>query len=178
MNRSCPFENRRRVAVLSLALAFLHVSSRAAEPPAPAGVVYLVRHAEKENGDDPALTAAGRARAEALAARLEGRGIERVLATDTRRARETAAPVAKRLGLSVDLYDPGKLPELAAEVRRAGRSVLVVGHSNTTPALVLALGGEPGPPIAEDEYDRLYRVELAGGATELERIDRKAEVTP
>jgi len=42
---------------------------------------------------------------------------------------------------------------------------LVLGHSNTTPQLVEALGGEPGAPIEEMEYDRLYIVTLMDGRT-------------
>ena len=39
----------------------------------------------------------------------------------------------------------------------------MVGHSNTTPALVEALGGDPGSPIESLEYDRLYMVTFEGG---------------
>ena len=42
--------------------------------------------------------------------------------------------------------------------------IAVSGHSNTTPALVKLLGGEPGVPIEEKtEYDRLYMVVLKNG---------------
>jgi hypothetical protein len=37
----------------------------------------------------------------------------------------------------------------------------VVGHSDTTPELVKLLGGEPGSPIAPDEYDRMYILTLS-----------------
>ena len=132
-------------------------------------VVYLVRHAEKQDGSDPSLTAAGHARAEALAARLDSAGVERILSTDTKRTRETAEPLSRRTGLEIELYDHRRLSELADALRRDQRTVLVVGHSNTTPAFVRLLGGDPGAPIADDEYDRLYRVDLADGTTDIER---------
>ncbi|HEX6199877.1 MAG TPA: phosphoglycerate mutase family protein, partial [Thermoanaerobaculia bacterium] len=139
-------------------------------------VVYLARHGETE-GEDPVgrwLSAAGRARAEALAEELAGAGIETIYTTDYRRTRETAAPLAERLGLEPVLYDPDDLAGFAARLREelgeAGGTVLVMGHSNTTNELVAFLGGEPGTPIAEDEHDRLYRVELPSGATELLRF--------
>lgn len=133
--------------------------------------VYLVRHGETEGeGSGRALSAAGRARAEALAERLAGAGVEAIYTTDLRRTRETAAPLAARLGLAPRLYDPDDLAGFAAQLRRATGTLLVVGHSNTTPELVALLGGEPGAPIAEDEHDRLYRLELPLGATELERF--------
>lgn len=131
--------------------------SETAEPT----VVFLVRHAEKEEGLDPALTEAGRARAEELARTLRDAGIERVHSTDYARTRATAAPLAERLGLEVELYDPRALPSFLEGVRDSGGRHLVVGHSNTTPQAVGLLGGEPGEPIVEaTEYDRLYAVTL------------------
>ncbi|MBN2872917.1 MAG: histidine phosphatase family protein [Halothiobacillaceae bacterium] len=92
---------------------------------------------------------------------LQNAGVTRIHTTDLKRTRQTAAPLAKRLGLRVEVYDPKDLPALAARLRTAPGRHLVLGHSNTTPALVAALGGEPGEPIAESEYDRLYMLVLA-----------------
>lgn len=133
-------------------------------------VIYLVRHAEKETGDpgerDPVLTEKGRRRAEALARVLRDAKIERVYSTDYQRTRQTAAPVAERLGLPVELYDPRDLEGFASTLRTGPASVLVVGHSNTTPELVTQLGGEPGSDIREShEYDRLYVLVLRGDET-------------
>ena len=136
------------------------------------GTVYLARHAETVggDGDDRWLGDAGRARAEALADALEGSGLQRVFSTDYRRTRETAAPIAERLGIEVENYDPRDLAGFAEELLSLGQTVLVVGHSNTTPELVELLGGAPGPPIDEPtEHDRLYRVELPSGETAVTR---------
>jgi phosphohistidine phosphatase SixA len=146
----------------------------------PATVVYLVRHAEKTGADeDPGLSAAGRQRAGELAQLLGDRGIHAVYSTDFRRTRDTAAPLAERLGLPVTLYDWEKMRELAAEMTRRGGRYLVVGHSDTTPEMVSILGGDPGPPIEDrDEYDRLYVVEIAadgGVSTDLRRFGRPYE---
>ncbi len=48
---------------------------------------------------------------------------------------------------------------------RPGETLLIVGHSNTVPGIVEALSGEAVPPIADDEYGRLYRVDLAADGT-------------
>lgn len=121
--------------------------------------VWLVRHAEKaDDSRDPELSAAGRRRAELLVSLLEGEGIDRIHSTDYRRTRSTAAPLARALGMEVELYDPSALDAFADRLLDAGGTHLVVGHSNTTPALVTALGGEPEGSIDEAEYDRLYRV--------------------
>jgi phosphohistidine phosphatase SixA len=122
-------------------------------------IVFLVRHAEKVDASkDPELDERGRARAASLADLLGDSSIAFVYSTDYIRTRETARPVAERLGLPIEIYDPSDLPGLAKRIRAQGGRSLVVGHSNTTGELVRALGGDPGSPIAEDEYDRLYVV--------------------
>ena len=132
------------------------------DPGKPA-VIFLVRHAEKQDAtEDPALTEAGQQRARALADLLQDSGVERIYSTDFVRTRETAAPLAGRLGLPVTIYDWEELEDLATELRTPGRRSLVVGHSDTTPELVRMLGGDPGAPIDEQsEYDRLYVVTVA-----------------
>ncbi len=69
-------------------------------------------------------------------------------------------------GLKMELYDPSDLEAFAQRLRATPGRHLVLGHSNTTPTLVDALGGEPGGPIDELEYDRLYVVFIGPEATE------------
>lgn len=139
-------------------------SAAAAEAATAEAVIYLVRHAETtgEAGGDPPLSAAGIARAAAWAATLADAGVTRVYTTPYRRTTSTAEAVAYDLGVQVETYDPRDPAALLATVKQGGR-FLVVGHSNTVPALVEALGGAPGRPIREDEHDRLYVVVLGGG---------------
>ena len=124
-----------------------------------AATLFVLRHAEDfDEGRDPVLTEAGEARAEVLAGLLSDAQVEFILSSDYHRTRDTVAPLAAVLGLEVEIYDPRDLPALVEELgSRAGRGV-VVGHSNTTPALVELLGGDPGEPIDEMEFDRLYIV--------------------
>lgn len=129
-------------------------------PSDPSLEVYLVRHAEKTTEKtDPGLTEAGQRRAELLAEKLDDAQIERIHSSDYIRTRDTAAPLAKLLGIEIELYDPRDLPAIAAQLEAEGGTHLVVGHSNTTPQLVELLGGDGGEPIVEaTEYDRLYIV--------------------
>lgn len=148
----------------------------------PSGLlVVLVRHAETEPDGtrDPGLSASGRERAGALAQRLGRARVRAVYATEYRRTQETAAPTAAQAGLDVRVVPYGTGPldayaaRLADEVRgllsdgslRAGNVVLVVGHSNTTPALAEAFLGQSVPPIAEDEYDRVITLVLRADGT-------------
>ena len=154
----------------------------AAEPAQETLEVWLVRHAEKvDDSRDPELSEAGHARAELLAELLAGEGIQRVHSTDYLRTRHTAEPLARRLGVEVELYDPSELVGFASELHSVGGTHLVVGHSNTTPGLVEALGGDPVSPIDEAEYDRLYRVWLDDDGTvesELRRFGAAFEEGP
>lgn len=137
--------------------------------PAPETVVIVVRHAEKSTSDpkDPDLSQAGQERAQALADVLAGARVDAIYATQFRRTQQTAAPLAAKLGLTVqsrpiDIDEPASYPtELAVHLRSlAGKTVLVVGHSNTVPDIVAALTGIKVPPIGDSEYTRLYVVRL------------------
>ena len=144
--------------------------------------VFLVRHAEKTTEKkDPGLTEAGKARAVALADRLEDEGITHIHSSDYIRTRDTAAPLAERLGLEVALYNPRDLPGMAETLKAMPGRHLVVGHSNTTGELTELLGGDGGTPIVEAwEYDRLYVVTIETGEpvkSYLTRFGVKSEVT-
>src|SRR5688572_24017630 len=67
--------------------------------------LLIVRHADRDASAD-ALTLAGVARATALVHALERAGIAAVYHSDTRRARDTAAPLAAALGLTPSVYSP------------------------------------------------------------------------
>ena len=49
---------------------------------------------------------------------------------------------------------------VAAIRKHAGKTVLVVGHSNTVPSIIAALGAEKPAPICDLEYDNLYVVTI------------------
>ena len=145
-----------------LALAALVASLGSAGPAAAAEPVYVIRHLPKAaEGADPPLTAEGHRQADALAALLAGSGIKALFATPTRRAVETAEPLAKRLGLKVTMYDPRDPAALVAAATAIAGPVLVVGHSNTVPDLVARFGGAPAPVIGENDYGTIFVVDAA-----------------
>ena len=144
----------------TLLLVGLSVAIAAPALAADPSVVYLVRHAEKAtDSKDPNLTADGTLRAAALANVLEDLPITDVYSTDYNRTKATATPTATGHKLQVQIYDPSKPEAMLDEVRKPGVH-LVVGHSNTAPALVEALGGDKSEEIDEMEYDRLSVVFL------------------
>ncbi|MCL6729721.1 phosphoglycerate mutase family protein [Sphingomonas hankyongi] len=140
-----------------------------ATQPAFAGeTVYVIRHLEKATGDDPALTARGAERADQLAQLLAKANIKAVFVTPTRRARETATPLANRLGLPVSEYNPRDVEALAAAVSAAAGPVLIVGHSNTVAALVARFGGDRPAELTEQDYGTLFVVH--SGTKQVNRI--------
>ena len=135
-------------------------------PAAAADVVLLVRHAEKAavastdmHATDPELSPRGRERAEALASMLKDANLTGVYSTDYKRTRLTAEPVAKRFGLTVQLYDPKDVAGLVSRLKATAGVVLVVGHSNTIPEVLKALGIPTEMTIPETEFDNLFLVD-------------------
>ena len=160
------------LAVLALLVAACGTTpSRDASTPL---TFVVVRHAEKATDDpeNPSLSAAGQARAAVLAERLRDAPLVAAYATEFRRTQQTAQPVADahRLPLTA-YYARGPAGEIAAHWKQAHRSgtVLVVGHSNTVPALVATLCGCATDAMDETEYDRFSTVRFdADGRAMLE----------
>jgi len=148
-----------------LALALLGLAAACATPPTlPAGpAFYVVRHLHTPQGErDPDLTAEGRRQADLLANWFPEDPPRVIYVTDYKRSRQTAAPLAARLGLIPVVYDPADTPALVARVRAGPKPALIVGHSNTVPDIVEQLGGtRPGPMVHEDFGD-IWRVSPDG----------------
>ena len=142
-------------ACLAVAVAVLWSA-----PPADAQkAVFLVRHAEKvDESKDPLLSAAGTARAEALARHLRTAGVTAIYDTQYKRTALTAAPLAAAAGLKPIVVPADERQPLVDRIRRddAAGVVLVVGHSDTVPALLRLMGQADPVTIAHPEHDNLF----------------------
>lgn len=141
--------------------------------PAQAQTVVLVRHGEKAGPTgDVDLSAAGQARAQALAGALSGAKVTLMIATPLKRTAQTAQPAAQAAGVPVVAIgfeggDDAHARRVAERARRApaGATVLIVAHSNTLTEIARALG-DPAPLVLTDcDYDTLTVLELGGAAT-------------
>jgi broad specificity phosphatase PhoE len=150
---------------LLAALAALVAVPALAQPTA-----YVMRHLEKAEGNDPALSPLGTRNAARLPALLGTAPRTVIYVSTTRRARETATPLAIALGLTPKTYDPRDTPALIARVRAETGIVLIVGHSNTVPEIVAALGGTRPADIPETQFGDIWRVDPDGKTTQI-RID-------
>lgn len=153
-------------AVLLIAAGCTASTLRAPGDVPVATTFVLIRHAEKATDDpkDPSLSEAGRARATRLADALAAAPLRAAYATAYRRTRATAAAAAERHGIEVAIYDAAiPAAEFAATLRRThgDGTVLVVGHSNTVPAIAAALCACTVAPMREDEFDRWIEIRIA-----------------
>jgi broad specificity phosphatase PhoE len=156
---------------LILPALILASSACATAHPEPAGQAYYVmRHLQKAEGPDPALSEEGRRGAERLADLLAGDPPSAIYVSTTRRARETAAPLAARLGVTPKEYDPSNTSALIERVKAETGTVLIVGHSNTVPEIVERLGGTRPADLAETDFGAIWRISGKGGRTETKTL--------
>jgi 2,3-bisphosphoglycerate-dependent phosphoglycerate mutase len=146
----------KRLALI-LSISLLLVTHATAAP-----VIFIVRHAEKAptGGDDPELSAAGQKRAEALAHILKDSQIRAVFVTKFKRTQETAAPIAKAAHLDSTVMPGNDVSALVAKLREVKCNALVVGHTNTIPDLMKALGITTSINIPENDYTEILMVSL------------------
>jgi broad specificity phosphatase PhoE len=129
--------------------------------------VIVIRHAEKASAGepDPALSEAGEARADLLVRMFgEARGagqLDAIYTSPSLRNRQTAAPLAARLGIIPIVAPPDDPKALARRALRenGGKRVMIVGHTNTVPELVALLSGRDDiPKMDEHDYSTMYIV--------------------
>jgi len=157
-----------RSALAGVALALvLAAPTRAPAATPPTTRVFLARHAERMvlPGDaDPPLTAAGARRAATLGRLLRGADVAAVFTTQFRRARATADSVAAATHAPVEVVHSDSSAALARIVRTrfAGRTVVIVGHSDSLPHVVAELGWEGAEAVEGWSYDDLNMLEWRG----------------
>jgi broad specificity phosphatase PhoE len=156
---------------LALLLLLALAACATAREPASGPTFYVMRHLQKDAGSDPGLSAEGRANAERLAGWFGKVRPTAIFVSATRRARETAAPLAARLGIVPQEYQPLDVAGLVARAKAENGPVLIVGHSNTVPEIVAALGGEKPAPIAEEIFGQIWQIRGSPPRTEALQLD-------
>jgi broad specificity phosphatase PhoE len=154
-----------KLPMILLSLLFMTGSVLAADT-----VIIVVRHAEKSTDDpkDPSLSEQGNLRANKLASVLKESHLKAVYTTQYKRTQQTGLPSATQAGLQLDVrpatkensqtYTSDLLKEIQKKYR--GKTVLIIGHSNTVPEIVKHLSNVDITPIGENEFDRLYVISL------------------
>jgi len=161
----------RRLLPLVLACIAAAPLQRVAAQQQQPTVVILVRHAEKDRTDpaarDPALTAQGERRARDLARTVRRRHVNAVITTQLQRTILTGRPTAEAFHVAPEVYQAtgdGKATGAAMaqmiRARHMGKTVLVVGHSNTVAATIEALGGPRVRDICDSSFSNLFMLVL------------------
>lgn len=134
----------------------------------------IIRHAEKDttiSGSqmmqaDPPLSSKGQERAQSLISKFRKYKINKIYSTNYYRTKSTALPLANFIGLSINNYDPRNLKAFADElikIENQSKTILIVGHSNTSPKLVnLLLGKELYKDLDESVYNQYWVVKMNG----------------
>jgi phosphohistidine phosphatase SixA len=141
-------------ALLAAALVCVGLSPQNASPGTTSqqnegrsATVIFLRHAEAKprtkGNQNPNLADAGNTRAKLIENTLSQAGVKRIFATELVRTQQTAAPLAKSLGIKIESYQANRSRQFADTLRKLkdGEVVVVVGHSNTLPVMVAELGG-------------------------------------
>lgn len=136
---------------------------------------YFIRHAEKDRSDktnrDPDLTETGKARAVRWSDIFQHVNFDAIYSTNYNRTKQTAQPTADAQTLDVVLYDPRTLFSEEFSEATVGKTVLIVGHSNTTPAFVNAvLGTKKYPDIDDHNNGNLYIVTISEGGNKIDQV--------
>jgi len=127
--------------------------------------VILVRHAELAGAAmaEPKqlpLSAAGEERAKRLAYILKDSRVDAIYVTDFMRTRQTAAALARELNKEPTVLPKGDPRELVERLRKehSGQTVLLVGHTDTIPGLLKALGHSQDIKIEPQDYSNMFVV--------------------
>ena len=128
---------------------------------------YLIRHAEKDRTDasnrNPDLNEKGKERAIKWAEFFEDKNIDAIYSTDLNRTIQTATPTAENKGLEIQKYDYRNLYSDEFQKATKGKSVLVVGHSNTTPFFANKILGEDNfKQMDDNDNATLFKITLSG----------------
>jgi len=134
----------------------------------PVTRIFLVRHAEKEEGPgqgDPPLSPKGQKRALALAQALSSVPLRAIFTTPYKRTQATVAPIARALELTPRILPAEDIQGLVQALSKEapGGAILVCGHLDTLPAIISALGVKSPVTLGQGAYSHLFVVTLEPG---------------
>lgn len=135
--------------------------------------IYVVRHAEKDTGNNPVLSAAGKLRAGELYRVLKNKNIDLVFVSQYRRTAMTADSLRIYKHIDTVHYKADAsgddLFKLIEQRGKNAKNILIVGHSNTVPMIVRRAGatGYTEQELDDNEYDKLFVINRKKNKTSL-----------
>ena len=142
-----------------LLLASINLFGQMLEKPTK---LFFIRHAEVVNDgtQNPPLSELGMLKAERWGHTFSNEKIDLIYATDYIRTQQTAEIIADTKGvLVVESYHPSTLDFDQFRKMVKGKTVVIVGHSNTTPMFVnKIIDSQKYKPLEHDDYSSLFIV--------------------
>ena len=139
---------------------------------------YLIRHSEKIRTDpsnkNPSLNEIGLKRAEKWAEYFKNIHLDAVYSTNYNRTMQTSKPTAESKKLAIINYNPKNMYDSVFQKNSEGKTVLVVGHSNTTPAFAnKILGKKKFKDIDDKDNSSLFIITITkkGKTSKVEKVD-------
>jgi hypothetical protein len=125
--------------------------------PGTTTTIILTRHGDRDPLAEE-LNDKGRLRAAALVEAVAGMNITAIYSPDLKRNLDTAQPLAKHLGIKVQVLGTSK-NEVTTTIltRHPGETVIWIGNSGNLKGIYSLLRGKGAPPIT---YGDLYIVEV------------------
>ena len=149
----------RRAASMMIAMLLVLSGCSGARQASINPDIYVMRHLHTPAGvTDPDLTSDGQRAALQLVNWFKRGRPAVIYVSSTKRAQQTAAPLARSLGITTKIYDPADTAALVIAVSRETRTVLVVGHSNTVPDIIERLGGQRPAPLVHEDFGDIWRI--------------------
>ncbi len=137
---------------------------------------YLIRHSEKDRSNEmnanPHLNFEGEKRAQKWSTYFADIPLDAVYSTKYFRTVETATPTAKTKNLAIKYYDPSSLNDSIFKVETYGKSVLVVGHSNTTPSFANKILGDKKYDNMDDHDNASLFIITVKGDEKVSKIEK------
>lgn len=130
--------------------------------------IYLIRHAEKAGStQNPELSDEGLKRAVRWTKYFEKKNIDFFYTTLTRRTQMTCSTIATSKQKDMIFYDATTFSLKEIIKKHHGKTILIVGHSNTIPFQINALlEKEIYTQIDENQFGNLYTVSISGDKIE------------
>jgi broad specificity phosphatase PhoE len=160
---------------LSVMLIFVTHLAQVNIPADAGGSIFIVRHGEKEKGDDPILTPQGFVRAGDLMRRLQKQKITILYTTHLKRTQLTADSLRllqQPAHFIVDVDTAcSQLFNTIQQQRHWHKNILIVSHSHIIPKLLYKLGitDFPQQNLPEKEFDNLFIVSYSNGKASLKQ---------
>ncbi|GAA62124.1 hypothetical protein P20652_4019 [Pseudoalteromonas sp. BSi20652] len=141
-----------------LIISFLIISFNCSLAFAVPDEIYLFRHSEKLTGKNPELSEAGKARANNLVTLFKEYRNIHIFSSNYKRTLQTAAPLQAHFSTDINIYNASQLFDLKIKLLKLNGVVVVIGHSNTTPALAELLLNEKVPAMSEIQFTQYFRL--------------------